>query len=165
MKEIVDKSGESSTGKRCDDEDPDMVKGSGFSGEDEIGEGGGDGTGRVDAGSGEVDADEVDKSQGETDDETGRFLDLGILAGDIEDDIDKDEGEDDLKKQGAKDSTHIEISTGSEIASGSGIDAIHSSHLQDAKENNGAEKSTHDLGHDIEDEFLECHSLGQKATQ
>ena len=100
MEKIVNKSGESSTGKRCDDEDPDMIKGSGFSGEDEIGEGGGDGTGRVDAGSSEIDADEVDKSQGETDDETGRFLDLGILAGDIEDDIDKDEGEDDLKKQG-----------------------------------------------------------------
>ena len=127
-----------------------------------------DGTGRVDRGVGQRDADEVDEYQGQTDGQTAELA-VGMAAvGDAEDDDQEHEGEDSFNDEGATSidvpvvvATSGEVGTkviGSEVASGN-ITTLGNS-VNDSSSADGAD----DLCHPVDQHVFEAHAtIGPNA--
>ena len=75
-----------------------------------------EGTGRVDGGAGQVDADEVNEDEGETDRQAGRLAGAQLRIRGAEDDEHEDEGGDELDEQRSADASRVGYAVGAEAA-------------------------------------------------
>ena len=103
IQDVIEKNSHYCAGKRSYDEHPNLSESFGGAVIDSGGYRGGDGAGGVNAGSGQVNTDEVDKGQGETDDETGFLACYGLLVGDVKNNVHEDASEDYLGDKSADD--------------------------------------------------------------
>ena len=159
--EKVNERGEGAASERTDDENPDLFDRLEFAGE-HGNDGRTDGTGRVDRGAGEADAEEVDEDQAAADDDTGDLA-VVIFVGDAEDGEHEDEGEDDFDDEANKEATDIAVSL--EKVTADGVRANGGEVFGEEADDEGADEGADDLADDVAEEFLDGDLLGDEHRE
>ena len=157
--------GEGSTDHRGHDEHPHIGKSLTASEERRS-----EGTGRVDGGAGEVDADEVDEDQGQTDGETGEVACAEFAVGGAENHEHEDEGGDDLHEASAPDTASVSHAVGSKTFKAcSHTSACHSfvgrSNIGYSQQASTSEDTADELADPIDAGLFPGHTAGKRHRE
>ena len=161
IQDVIEKNSHYCAGKGCYDEHPNLSESFGGAVIDSGGYRGGDGAGGVNAGSGQVDTDEVYERQGKTDDETGFLACYGLLVGDVKNNVHEDASKDYLGDKSADDAACGEFAREAYCVVTSVAGRDNASHLEDAEYEYCADETAEDLSDNVDDEVFYAHTLSK----
>ena len=160
-KSLPHECGESSTNHGSHDEDPNIGK-SLTASEDCRSEG----TGRVDGGAGEVDADEVHEDEGQTDGETGEVARTEFAVGGTQYHEHEDEGGDDLHEASAPDAAGVSHAIAAETPHAVSDAFSSRSHDVDERQQASTSKDTADeLADPVDAGLFPGHTAGKRHRE